>query len=683
MIIRRVLATILVAAAFVLPCCAGRCAENSAEQFEREEIDVQLKEQIKSEDWKEVYKNAELGLQYFPDDEAYLKIKADALWNMNDFENAIAIYKHFVEIYPTPRYLANFEEVKIYKKAYEESRYIVEIVDSNQWDMKDVIPLYLNTIYMTQRVDKVHEFVRRFGLQDMAIVHSMEEDLFLLEKDNLSTEERHEAAEHFDNDTIHVRLEEANVLQAQGKTLEADELYKEIMEEDENNIDARMGMGYTKLNERKYEEGRKLFREIFKDHPDYWDAKMGIANSYAAYADYILALSELEDVPETIKLEYLKGVIYTEAYMFDSALDAIKNDHSTRANELRHKIVLRSCPRLILRTSFLKQTLDNRFNLNANKVGFDYTQELKKNLHATFSYTGIAFFSGNIQTGPTVITHFKNHAHDVLFGVDGRISKHWEVHGVFGGRFFGNTTNDVTGTDDLDTSGAMLLCDSWAKYYVNDRFDVQLGFSRYNLEDSYLAAAGAIIAPEVFAGRISDNRVNLSMNYRFPDFAYAFFRGGLGLRPGVNLPTNQYADALLGIGRVVYNNPENPFINMVGMSITTFNSAFKYNVLNQFGEDSPFGVYYSPPYFNASSINIRAEGYIKRIKLRYGIKAFVAGQKSIGIVENQMIGACAVPYISYAPNEHFTVNAVFHYSNFADVRKYYAMVQLQFRFFRK
>lgn len=621
---------------------------------EREEFNTQLKTFILNSDHSAAFKTADLALQEYSNDEVYLKIKADAAWNMNRFDDAIEIYEYFITLYPYPRYLADFEEIKAYKTVYEHSKMISVHVDSNIWDMNDVIPLFLNVMFNQQLLEKAYQAIKKFGLQDMAIEHNKAEDLFLL--DNPTQEE----FQKFYNDPVILKLKQANILQAQIKPDEAEMLYREVLRDDPQNIDAQMGLGYVELNRHNYKKALRIFENIAKNRPSYTDAQVAVSGAYLSDADYVNSLDVADELPPSLKTNYLKGLIYEEMMMWDSSRNSIINDYTERADELRGLLKTKTCPIFTPRHSFLIQTLNNTIHLNSHKTGFNYIQEIGKNLHGIFSYTGISF----VEPASPTQSGFRNITNDVMFGLGGRIAPKWEVQGMLGTRAFGG-------------GGAMLLTDSWVKYYLSDKFDIQLGVSRFNVEESFLAAVGNENAAGVFTGRVPDTRLGLLMNWRLPKKWYAYFKGDIGERTGNNLPSNNFADGLLGIGKLVYKNYENPFINMVAIDAVTYNAAFQHDVL------ASTGAYYSPPYFNASSLNLRSQGYNRKLKLRYGIKAFVANQVAPGNQINTIIGVGVVPYISWQKNDHFTFNALFHYSNFANIQKYYATFQLQFKFFTK
>ena len=636
----------------------------------KEYFDGSLKDGITKEDWQKVLKDVNLALGVFPDDELYLKIKAGAYWNVGNYDDAIKTYEYLIKIYPAPNHKANLEEIKTHKAEHEYALRNIENVDSNDWDMGDVVPLYLNTIYMQQKINKSYRLIGKFALQDMALTHSRAEDLFLLNSAKLGEQERREAVQKFNDNPILTKLKQANVFQVKGELKKARELYEEVLQADPDNIDAQMGMGYSKFSERDFKVAREMFVKIYEKYPDYTDAKIAISNSYGADARYLNALEVLDGLPDTNKTRYLRGLIYGEIDMPNSSLDVLKGDDSERSNELKDSIYRKKSPRLIPDYSFLNQTLADRFRLNSYKTGVKLQEGFRGNVFGYFSYERVHLGSGNI--GNRIFTTNTNDINLTFFG---RPKRRLEFQTDIGARFF------RLGTDG-SPSGAMLTTDSWVKYYFSDTLDVQLGFSRENLEESFLSASGAFVAPNVFAGRVSDNRLYLNINQRLPKSSYAYFNGSLGLREGKSLPNNIYADSLLGVGKVVYENYKNRFFNIMAVDLATYNAGFRCDVLDEFGSDALFGVYFSPPYFNANSLSLRLEGYNYAIRLRYGIKAFVASQSATRAQTNTQTGVCFAPYISWAPNERLTLNAVFHYSNFADVQKYYAMFQLQIKLYK-
>lgn len=333
------------------------------------------------------------------------------------------------------------------------------------------------------------------------------------------------------------------------------------------------------------------------------------------------------------------------------------------AQDLKNKIRKIQAITIIPSYSFLIQELADEFKLNYQRFGMHVSQNTKRNANVFMEYNAYIYTSG-ARLG---LTNLTNEFHG---GIQQRITERDEYRFDFGVKSFefGN--------------GAMILSDSWIKHYFNDKFNIKIGYTRNNIEQSYLAAVGVPV-DGIFTGRAADNKFYAEFEHKLPYEFYAFGKGAYGVIYAQNLITNQYGEGMIGLGRLLYDNPKNKWVNTFGADITSYNSGYQYNLLRIYDSKGQlFGGYFSPSYFNATTLNLKMEGYIKNWHLKYGLKAFGGLQTSIS-PDSTTLAWGVSPYFSYDFNDHITLNTSYNFYNYASVQRDYFMVNLIIRGFKK
>jgi tetratricopeptide (TPR) repeat protein len=445
----------------------------------------------------------------------------------------------------------------------------------------------------------------------------------------------------------------AKSLRGQKKLAEAEKIYKQMLVENKDNIDAKMGLGYVEIDSRNFEKAREYFNQVLSKNPENTEAKMGVTYAYLGNGERLKALEALSKIHNNDEVKLTRAQTFYDMGMFSDSKNAITGTVKKDANDLKYKIRRDDAITITPVYSCLIQTLAENYKLDVNRFGTNISQNIDNNLTVFADYNIYVYSSG--QFGPLGINQLNNVTNELRGGVYGRPKEKLEFRADFGCKFF-------------EFGGGLLNTDSWIKYYLNDTLNFKFGVKRNNLEQSYLSAVGFPL-DGVFTGRTADNKLYVDFDSKLPKDLYAFGRISCGLVTAQNLETNNYAEGLIGIGKLVYNNPENKWVKTVNVDLVSYNAGYKNNLLtiyNSAGEG--FGGYFSPSYFNAETLNIKVEGEIKKWHLRYGLKGFAGPQLSMTPNQTSMAWSLS-PYLSYAINDHVTLNAAYTHFNYADVQR--------------
>lgn len=364
---------------------------------------------------------------------------------------------------------------------------------------------------------------------------------------------------------------------------------------------------------------------------------------------------------------YIPDIPEHEAIMWPEAGKALRATIYGNAEDLRYKIRRDEAITLTPSYSFFIQQLADEFKLNYNKFGMNLSKNVEGNKNVFMEYNVIIYTSGHILG---TFERLNNVTNEFRGGVQARPNEKWEYRADLGVKAFefGN--------------GAMLTTDSWIKHYFNDNFDVKLGVKRNNIEQSYLSAVGEFV-DGVFTGRAADNKFYLEFDEKLPHGFYMFQRGAYGVIYAQNLLTNQYGEGIIGLGRLLYDNPKNKWINTFEADVVCYNSAYQYNLVNIYNKaGNLFGGYFSPGYFNANTLNLKAEGRIKKWHLNYGLKFFGGIQTSMSPDSTTPAWGLS-PYVSYDLNDNVTINLAYNYYNYASVQRDQFIVNAVIRGFKK
>jgi len=450
----------------------------------------------------------------------------------------------------------------------------------------------------------------------------------------------------------------------QEKLARAEKVFKKMLMKNKDSVCAKMGLGYVEIQKRNFQEAKNYFNQILVKDPTYSSAKMGVVYSCLGNDEKLRALDELNKIDDKEKKDEVgltRAQTYYDMEMLSDSKKALSGVVNKDADTLRYKLKRDDAITITPSYSFLIQTLAENFKLNSNKFGINVSKNIDNNLTVFSEYNIYVYGSGLLDFG-----HLYNVTNELRGGVRGRPKEKVEFRADFGAKIF-------------EFGDGMLITDSWLKYYFNDKFNLKLGVRRNNVEQSYLSAVGFPL-DGVFTGRVADNKLYLEYDAKLPKNLYSFGRTGVGLMTGQNLDTNPYAEALVGVGKIIYNNPENKFIKAVNLDVVSYNASYKENLLNiPNAAGEIFGGYFSPSFFTANTVNIKTEGKTK--KLRYGLKGFAGCQISMAPNQTSFVWSFS-PYVAYDLNDHVTFNAAYVYFNYADVQRNLFMVNAVIRGFK-
>lgn len=621
---------------------------------------------------------AEKLLVLYPNSEHLLKTKWDIHSITKDFPNAIIAYEKLIETYPKLEYQLELPSFYMENNDFVKAQEVIEPLYFANLDNETVVQTFLKILLIQEKKQQAYWLIKKHHLEETKDGLQIFGDMAMLDRDYNSAQNYYIKALKLDAENENIKNNLAQTYRTLKKPNEATQLFREVLAKNPGNLEAKIGLGYLEIDKKEFKKSREYFNKILAEKPDYKPARMGIVNSYIANNDRFQTLDALDKMVQDQEVEQIRAQTYYNMGMFseakeilnDSGLNNPASQSSTLngsvnkdADDLRYKIKRNQAITITPTYSFLIQQLAENYKLDINKIGTNVSQMVDGNKNVFLDYNLYVYSSG--QFGPNQLNNVTN---ELRAGVQARPNKKSEYRADIGCKFF------------EFGRGEMINTDSWFKHYFNDKFTLKAGFRRNNIEQSYLSAVGYTI-DGIFKGRAAENKTYLEYEYKFPKQYYAFGRLGYGLITEQNIQTNQYVEGMLGFGRVLYNNPDNKWINLVTADLVSYNVSYQYNLLDIPNKDGTiFGNYFSPGFFTANTLNIKAEGEIKKWRLKYGLKGFFGEQVAITPNQFNPTGGFS-PYISCKLNDHITFNGAFNYFNYADVQRYQAIFNLVIRRF--
>ncbi len=385
--------------------------------------------------------------------------------------------------------------------------------------------------------------------------------------------------------------------------------------------------------------------------------------SYIQNKEYLHALSELDNLPDDENTNVLKARIYYDLQMYDDAKKCLKKVKLQEKEDIENKIKVESAFSINTEYSFLVQQLSETYDLNYKKYCLSMNEYGAKNTNVALLYN-INFYSSNKED------HRSTLVNEIQVKVQSRPIPELEYKIKFGAKFFQWGVGD------------MLVTDDWILYHLNDKLALKLGFSRTNLEQSYVSAVGDYIDNN-FVGRVAENQVYIESLYSIPEKYYISANYAFKVLTGQNLQTNFASVFTAIIGKELYKNENNKFIKNVVAEFINTSYAYQYNLKNLAERNGEvYGGYFSPSFYNVSTINVNLQGSNKRLHLKYGLQGFVGEQYSLDSSECSFTWGFA-PYLTYIFNEHVSVSVNYKAYNYADIIKHFFSVNAEFKLFRK
>lgn len=629
-------------------------------------LNLALEYSLAGKNWdKAIIYNNEL-LELNPKSEKLLKIGGDLYSIKKDFSKASKYYEKLVKINPALEYKLELANLYMAAKNFESAQIVLEPLYYKGSPSKEIVEAYLNSLLAQQKTYDAYEVVRKNNLLNTKEGYAILGDLNLRNKMYSAAANYYFRALELDPKDTVIKNNLAFSYRMLGHITGSASLYKDVLYQDPKNLEARLGLGSLEIDKKNFKQSRRIFQSILNENPEYTPAQIATAYSYNANNEKLSALEALDKIPQNKQNDetnMLRAQIYYDINMLTDSKEVLARTEGKDAEELRYKIKRDDAITITPTYSFLKQTLGPNFRLDYHMGGIRVAKNIDRNTNVFMNYNVYVYSSGDTDGLNNVTNEFR-------FGAHSKPTEKVEYHTDFGVKAF-----------EFD-NGSMIVTDDWVKYRVNDKLALKLGFYRDNLIQTYTSAVGRYI-DGVFTGRVADTRTYIEYEARFPKDFYSFGRACYGVMYAQNLPTNQYLEGMLGVGKLLYNNPKNPIIQRVNFDLVSFNWTYQYNLLNLYNSAGVlYGGYFSPNFFTSNTGNLKLEGEIKKLNLKYGCTGFAGVQISNAPSFTELAWGVG-PYISYKVNDHIDINASYQYFDWAFMKRNIFLVSLVIRGFRK
>lgn len=611
-------------------------------------VKIALEYSIASENWdKAIIYNDKL-LNFEPKSECLLNQGGFLYSKKLDFACASKYYEKLVEYHPKLAYKKELANMYMENREFEKALCFLESLYNSCPEDNEVVQAYLKSLLALKRTKDAYWLIQKHKLGNT-------KEAFLVLGDLAMDDECYDAAGNYYRTALRFDpkdLNYKNKLAYSYRMADCDKcaaaLYREVLNEDANNLDARLGLGYLEIDKKNFKCARQIFESILSANPCYRPAQIAIADSYIENDERFAALEVLGQLIPDEESTVKKAQIYYDMNMLTDSKDVLGQSYSTDAKDLKYKIRRDDAITITELYSFFFQKLSEQYKLDYHKFNTHVSQNVKRNAQIFMDYNVIVYSSGRLNQDNNVVNEFRT-------GVMGHPTEKWAYRADIGVKSF-------------EFGGGMINTDSWIQHFFSDKFNLKVGYLRDNIEQSYLSAVGEYL-DGVFTGRAANNKFYVDYNAILPNQFYTFGRAAYGVITAQNLITNQYYEGMIGIGRHVYDNSRNKWINTVDMDITSYNSGYQFDLLKIYDSTGQlFGNYFSPTYFNANTLNIKAEGNVKPWRLKYGLKVF--GGIQTAVTPDQTTPAWGVsPYITYDINDNVSIYALFNHFTYADLNR--------------
>lgn len=632
-------------------------------------------------------------LLYEPKSEKLLKSAGDLYSTIKDFPSAIKSYEQLVQNYPKLEYCMELANFYMANKDFAQAQAVLEPIYSASLnnpgpENSKIIEAYLNSLLAQQKTMQAYCVIKANHLENSKNGYMILGDIAMTNKDYECAKINFKNALNFDPESDSLQNKLAQSYRMLKCLNVATKIFNNVLAKDPCNLEARLGLGSIETDKKNFEKSRRIFCSILKENPDYRPAKIAIANSYIANDDNFSALETLENMPQDEEVQlmqdqtrYKMGVrpvvfkaipdvpemnVPMEDVSYKSEINpnrAINGAIYEDRKELEYKKRRNEAITLVPTYSIFTQQLADQFRLNYIKGGINLYKNIDGNKLVFMGYNVIVYSSG----GPQYLNNFVN---EFRGGIQARPTDKWEYRADIGVKAFEYG------------DGAMLITDSWIKHYFNDKFNLKAGVMRNNIEQSYLSAVGERV-DGIFTGRAADNKFYLEAQGKLPHQIYTYARGAYGVITAQNLVTNQYFEGYVGVGKLLYNNPKNKWVNTFATDIVSYNSAYQYDLLKIYDSTGQlFGGYFSPSYFNATTANLKLEGHFNKLPIRYGLRGFGGIQNALTPDQTTPTWGYS-PYVSYAINDRVSIYAAYNHFNYADVQRDQFIFSAVIRGFRR
>jgi tetratricopeptide (TPR) repeat protein len=632
-------------------------------KHDSESLKLALQYAMSGKNWEKAIVYNEKLLNLEPNSEEFLKNKGDFNAIKQDFLNASKDYEKLTQLYPKTEYFITLTDFYMANQDFSNAEKTIEPIYNANPNILEIAKTYLNSLLSQQKIRQAYWVIKTNHLEKTKEGYLVMGDMAIADKDYYTALYDYKHALDFDSSDLIIQNKIAEAQRNLGNINKATSIYKNVLSIEPENWQAKLGLGYLEIDKKNFENSRRIFNSILKEKPTYRPAQIAMANSYISNDEKITAINFLDKLPQDNQTKLMKAQAYYDMNMWSDSKKELKNVDTKEAEELNYKIKRDDAITITPSYYFFLQQLAEEFNLDYHKFGLKVSQNTEGNKNVFMEYNVFVYSSGGAQ-------FLNNVTHEFKGGVQARPSKKWEYHADLGVKVFEFGDGD------------MIITDSWIKHYFNDKLNLKLGINRNNIEQSYLSAVGEPI-DGIFTGRAANTKLYFEVQKKLPRQFYSYLVGSYGFIYAQNLITNQYFEGMLGFGKLIYNNPKNHWINNFSADLVSYNSSYQYNLLRIYNNAGQvFGGYYSPSYFNATTLNLKAEGEIKKLNLKYGVKGFGGIQHAIsGDLTTPTWGVS--PYISYDINDYITVNAAYNHFTYANLLRDQFSINAVIRGFKK
>lgn len=625
-------------------------------------LNLALDYSMAAKDWDRamIYNQSLLAIN--PNSEKFLKNTGDLYSIKKDFPSAIKYYEKLIENYPKTEYEFALSNFYMANQDFAAAQTILEPIYNEYGDEPEVVKAYLNSLLAQQKLRQAYWVIKTHHLEKTKDGYMVIGDMAMMDKNYEKASINYKMALDLEPEDLMLQNKLADSYRMSGYINSPSLLFKKVLEKDPKNLEARLGLGSLETDKKNFEGARGIFNSILKDNPNYRPAKIAIANSYIANDDKLSALDILNQISEDDESKLMKAKVYYDMKMWSDSKNVLRGTATKEAEALKYKIRRDDAITITPSYSFFIQQLADEFRLNYHRFGLEMSKNVSNNTNVFMDYNVIIYSSGSPRFLNNVVNEFKG-------GVQSRPNKKWEYRADLGVKAF-------------EFGGGMIIADSWIKRYFSDKFALKVGYKRNNIEQSYTSAVGQRM-DGVFTGRACDNKFYFETQHKLPYQIYAYSLGSVGFIYAQNLPTNDYFEAMLGAGKILYNNPKNKWINTFSADIISYNSSYQFNLLKLYDHTGQlFGGYFSPAFFSADTLNLKMEGNIKQWRLKYGIKAFGGIQTAMTPDQTTPTWGFS-PYITYDINDNVAINLLYSHTTYADLVRDYFMASAVIRGFKK
>lgn len=499
--------------------------------------------------------------------------------------------------------------------------------------------------------------------------------------------------------------------------------YDSLSDSGKYKIKALVGKGYIKVDKNKLYDAKRDFKHILELDENNFDAKLGLATTHIATEDHIAGLKILDELGNSDKVRYEKGNAYERMQMYGKAVENLQDNKLPKAQKLYQLVLNKMEFRADPEYNYTTTTFPNKegspgSKLKVTRYGLefsDYPQFLgleKTNLKFKAKYLISLYDDGFSPNKVTPTNYFELEKalqgflspaliNSLQLGSKSRwgevkseaLSNYYGI-GIEGRPFKHLGTNNEVGLKFFDTNSSLLEAKSLWDIHINDTIKLHFGYERFNIEETLLSSAGIYPISGPFSGQLIGQAINdkfklIGYTLRFPRAYFSYGSYSLGRVTGRSMTDNSYSEAVLGLGKVLHTRPEGALVDLVMPEYTFYYTGYDKDLFG-FGGKNKFsnliqntligsdtvepGGYFSPDYLVSNQIAMHLRGTINNLNLWYYLIGSVGVQTVAENGTDFTWGAKA--RLIYNKNGPYGLAVTYAIEDYNVIMKHYLMAQL-------